>query len=458
MNLKLEEQAYISESEKALAGQKIWKLFLHYAVPGVIGLLFVGIQSIVDGLMVGNFLGADALAGVSLILPCYSLAVALAVVVGIGSQTIVSISLGEKNYNKAQDAMTTGFIAVLLISLLFTIAMLVNPDALARLLGANDKLMPHAVGYIKGLVPFMPVLTTMFYSDFMIKSIGKPRYAMAITTSSVLLNVLFNWLFIKVWGFGTMGTGLATGVAFSLGAVFSYAIIFNAKNIISVSKGKFRFAYFREMLYNGSSEGLTEFAAGISTFLFNITLMKFVGENGVAAFTVINYVFFVGTTVFLGISDGIIPIISYNYGAQQIKRVKQAFFLGIRTNSIIGLFLFSILFFFSHPIITLFFSGSADQVVDLASHGAAIYAFAFLVSGFNILSSSFFTSLANAKLSVIIALLRGVVFLFAGIYILPRIWGVDGIWITIPLAEALTLLISFILVRRKLKSLGKAGI
>ncbi|MGL4779315.1 MAG: MATE family efflux transporter [Bacteroidales bacterium] len=453
MNLKAEEQAYISESEKALGSQKIWKLFLHYAVPGVIGLLFVGIQSIVDGLMVGNFLGSDALAGVSLILPCYSLAVALAVVIGIGSQTIVSISLGEKNYQRAQDAMTTGFVSVLAISLLFTFLMLYFQNGLARLLGANDNLLPHAVGYIRGLVPFMPVLTTMFYSDFMIKSIGKPRYAMAITSASVLLNVLFNWLFIKVWGYGTMGTGLATGVAFSAGAVFSYFIIFNPQNIISVAKGKFRLNYFRQMLYNGSSEGLTEFAAGISTFLFNITLMRLAGENGVAAFTVINYVFFVGTTVFLGISDGIIPIISFNYGARQIGRVKQAFNLGIRTNCMIGVILFTILFFFSRPIITLFFDNTSGQVIEMASHGASIYAFAFLASGLNILSSSFFTSLANAKLSVVIALLRGVIFLFAGIYLLPFIWGLDGVWVAIPLAEGVTLLISYILVRRKLKTL-----
>ncbi|MGL4805595.1 MAG: MATE family efflux transporter, partial [Bacteroidales bacterium] len=392
MSLKVEEQTYISASELALANQKIWKLFIHYAIPGVVGLLFVGIQSIVDGLMVGNFLGADALAGVSLILPCYSLAVALAVVIGIGSQTIVSISLGEQNYPKAQDAMTTGFVSVLGISLFFTFLMLYFQEELARLLGANDTLLPYAVGYIKGLVPFMPVLTTMFYSDFMIKSIGKPRYAMLITSSSVLLNVLFNWLFIKVWGYGTMGTGLATGVSFSIGALFSYGILFNTQNIISVTKGKFRLSYFRQMLYNGSSEGLTEFAAGISTFLFNITLMKFAGENGVAAFTVINYVFFVGTTVFLGISDGIIPIISFNYGAGQIRRVKQAFFLGVRTNSVIGVILFSILFFFSQPIITLFFNEAASQVVSMASHGASIYAFAFLASGLNIISSSFFTS------------------------------------------------------------------
>lgn len=447
------EELYISESEKALGTHKIPRLFIHYAVPGVIGLLFIGIQSIVDGLMVGNLLGPDALAGVSLVLPLYSLIVALAVVVGIGSQTIVSISLGEKNYRQAQDSMTTGFLAILAASSLLCFLTLTFLTPLAHALGANDLLLPQVKGYMTGLFPFLPVLGTIYYSDFMLKAIGHPRYAMLITSGSVVLNVIFNWIFIKYLGLGTMGTGLATGVAFSIGAVFSFAIVFNKKNIISMQSGRFRFSLLKNMLYNGSSEGLTELAAGISTFLFNITLMKYLGESGVAAFTVINYVFFVGTTVFLGISDGIIPIISYNYGAKLIRRVRKALFLGYRTNAVIGVILFSTLFFFSETIISFFFQEEAGSVVRIASQGAAIYAFAFLASGFNILSSSFFTAMANARVSVIIASLRGLLFTLAGILILPDLLGIEGIWLTVPLAEALTFIISVLLVRHRLMKL-----
>lgn len=454
MNLVSQEKEYISESEKALGTQNIPRLFVHYALPGVVGLLFIGIQSIVDGLMVGNLLGPDALAGVSLVLPLYSLIVALAVIIGIGSQTIVSISLGEKNYTQAQNAMTTGFVAILLVSCLLAIFTLSMLDPLARILGANDTLLPQAKGYMKGLFPFLPVLGTIYYSDFMLKAIGHPRYAMLITSGSVLINVFFNWIFIKTFGLGTIGTGLATGTAFSIGAVFSFLIVFNKHNIISVQSGKFHFGLLKDMLYNGSSEGLTELAAGISTFLFNVTLMKYLGESGVAAFTVINYVFFVGTTVFLGISDGIIPIISYNFGANLVKRVKKALFLGYRTNSIIGFLLFVTLFFYSESIISLFFQEKSSHVIDIASHGAAIYAFAFLASGFNILSSSFFTAIANAKVSVIIASLRGLFFTLAGILFLPEFLGIEGIWLTVPLAELLTLIISVILVRNRIRKLS----
>ena len=452
--IRQEEETYISESEKALGSQSIGKLFAHYSIPGVIGLLFIGIQSIVDGLMVGNLLGADALAAVSLVLPLFSLIIALSVIIGIGSQTIVSINLGKKNYSEANDAMTTGFIAILTSSIFLAAFTLGSLDPLARLLGANELLLPLAKGYMMGLFPFVPLLGPIYYSDFMIKAIGHPRYAMSIISGAVILNILFNWVFIQIFGWGTMGTGLATGFAFCSGGIFSFLIVFNKKNIISVQSGRFRMRLLKEMFYNGSSEGLTELAAGISTFLFNITLMKYLGESGVAAFTVINYVFFVGTTVFLGISDGIIPIISYNYGANLIKRVKKVLFLGYRTNIVIGLILFSILFFFSQTIISFFFRENDGTIITIASQGAAIYAFAFLTSGFNILSSSFFTGMANAKISVIIASLRGLIFTIAGILLLPHFIGIEGIWLTIPIAESLTFLISFILVYRKLKSMA----
>lgn len=205
------------------------------------------------------------------------------------------------------------------------------------------------------------------------------------------------------------------------------------------------------MMYNGSSEGISELSAGISTLLFNLALMHYLGESGVAAFTAINYIFFIGITIFLGISDGVIPIVSYNYGAAQWSRVKHVLSIAAKSNFIIGAIIFSLLTLFGEQIISLFFRESEESVLSIATYGTSIYAYAFLINGLNILSSSYFTAMAKAGTSVIISLLRGLIFTAVGIYVLPRIFGIDGIWFVVPLSECLCLAVSIFLVRRSFR-------
>lgn len=343
------------EREKLLLTGEIPRLFMKYALPGVVGLLFLGIQSVIDGIVLGRFVGANALASVNLVLPCYSLISAFAIVMGIGGQTLVSISLGRGDKQEANNALRSVFVFLLGMSVVVSLVIFLSAGKIASFLGANEVLLPDAVHYIRALVPFFPLLCAMFFGDYIIKAMGHPLYATSVMGMTVVLNIVLDLVFVAVLGWGVMGAGLATGIAFTMGACFNVPRLFSRHEVVAVQRGRYDRRLVWNAFYNGSSEGMSELSVAITVFLFNITMMRYLGESGVAAFTAINYILFIGTTVFLGISDGIIPIIGYNYGARQQERIKSILKLAARTNSLIGIGLFLLLLLFGEQVIGLFF-------------------------------------------------------------------------------------------------------
>ncbi len=387
------------EREKLLLTGEIPRLFMKYALPGVAGLLFLGIQSVIDGIVLGRFVGANALASVNLVLPCYSLISAFAIVMGIGGQTLVSISLGRGDKQEANDALRSVFVFLLGMSVVVSLVIFLSAGKIASFLGANEVLLPDAVHYIRALVPFFPLLCAMFFGDYIIKAMGHPLYATSVMGMTVVLNIVLDLVFVAVLGWGVMGAGLATGIAFTMGACFNVPRLFSRHEVVAVQRGRYDRRLVWNAFYNGSSEGMSELSVAITVFLFNITMMRYLGESGVAAFTAINYILFIGTTVFLGISDGIIPIIGYNYGARQQERIKSILKLAARTNSLIGIGLFLLLLLFGEQVIGLFFKDHGSEAFEIASRGVSIYCFAFLLCGLNILASSYFTAIGNYYLS-----------------------------------------------------------
>ena len=438
------------EREKLLLTGEIPRLFMKYALPGVAGLLFLGIQSVIDGIVLGRFVGANALASVNLVLPCYSLISAFAIVMGIGGQTLVSISLGRGDKQEANNALRSVFVFLLGMSVVVSLVIFLSAGKIASFLGANEVLLPDAVHYIRALVPFFPLLCAMFFGDYIIKAMGHLLYATSVMGMTVVLNIVLDLVFVAVLGWGVMGAGLATGIAFTMGACFNVPRLFSRHEVVAVQRGRYDRRLVWNAFYNGSSEGMSELSVAITVFLFNITMMRYLGESGVAAFTAINYILFIGTTVFLVISDGIIPIIGYNYGARKQERIKSILKLAARTNSLIGIGLFLLLLLFGEQVIGLFFKDHGSEAFEIASRGVSIYCFAFLLCGLNILASSYFTAIGNAKISIIISALRGLVFVGIGILVLPAVFGIDAIWYDVPIAEICTLSVSFWLVRRSL--------
>lgn len=429
----------------------IRRLFFRYATPGVMAMVFLSLQSIADGFIVGRLIGADALASVNIAMPVYAIVTAVAVVVSVGTQAQMGIHMGACRFNLAKRAFLSAAIGLSVFSICGTLFVNFYADKLALFLGADDHLLNDCVAYIHGIMPWMVGFAASYFFDYMLKIMGHPKYAMAVMVGTIVLNVVLSLIFVGLLDMGTLGAGMGTGISFTAGSLVSgclFFVKFRENKPVYHAKGSFSFRTLGHIFYNGSSEGLTEIAFAITTYLFNITFMTYAGKEGVAAFTLLNYIIFVGISVALGVSNGVVPIISFNHGARLFDRVRKVIKAAVVTNMAFGVCFMLLLAFGGRSIITLFVNASDYAVVDLAAAGALIVSIAFLFNGFNIFVSSYFTAVDKAGISLVVASLRGLVLLSLGIILLPRIFGVSGVWMAIPVAELLTSIVAIVLLWR----------
>ena len=434
--------------QKILGTEKLSKLFIKFTIPSIIGMIFVGIQGIIDGLFVGNVLGGNALASVNLVQPYMQIIMAAALIISVGAQSIIGINLGKGESEKAQNIFRTASILLILISILVTILGVFFSEKIALILGANEVLLEGSSTYIQIISYFTAFIAIMFLFEMIVRVIGKPNISLVSMIISVVLNIILDYLLINKFNLGIKGAALATGISYTMAFLINMIPFVSKKTIINLYKGRFDKSVLFQMIYNGSSEGVSSISNAISMFLFNTALMKIAGENGIAAFSIINYIAQVGYMVLFGISDGIRPIISYNFGAQNENRVNKTLKISIIVNIIIGAIIFIVMATFSKQLIEIFLK-DGKYVVEIASTGAKIYGIAFLFNGTNILISSYFTAIDDPKNSIIVAMSRGIVFILIGIVILPYIFGINGIWITIVFADIMTILLCYRLLNNK---------
>lgn len=421
------------------------KVFLKFALPSIVTMLFFGLQNLIAALIIGNFLGAKALGGVNIILPLFSLEMVLALIVGIGIQTLVSQNLGRQKPKRVQQAVKTGFIGLSLASLLASSLLWLLREPLIRAMGADEILFPYALAYFTGLVPFMLPMALSFYTDLLLKAFGRPLLSSLIMSSVVLINILLSLLFVLWLDLGVFGASLATSIAFSL--AFFVAIFFLPKPY-ALHKGRFSYRLLGKACYNGSSEGVAELSSAIAVLIINRSVMAMLGAEGVSAYAAISYIQFMGVLIFLGISDGLIPVMAYYYGAGKKERLQNLFRFAAKTNAALGLIIFAALQLWGAHIVRLFFHSGDTAVIRLASESLRIFSWVFLLEGITILITSYFTALGNALSSIIIAALRGVIFIAIGMAILPRLFGTDGIWLTLIASECLGLLAAIWLLKQ----------
>lgn len=421
-----------------LREDSIGKLFLKYSIPSAVGMMVYSIYVVIDGIFVGRVVGAEGLAAVNVAMPYFSLAFALSIMVGVGANTVVAIELGEGKIKKAQNTFNMAFFVLMAISMAITILTFIFLDDFARLLGANDNILPLVKDYIIVIGMFLPAFTGQGFLASALRAVEKPNLAMICNVSGSVLNVILDYIFIVELGLGVKGAALATGIAFTI-AFFIGIIGFLQKDcILKFSRFDIQWKKIIRFLYNGSSEAITEITIAFTTFLFNIVLMNKLGDVGVSAFSIVSYITYLVTAIFIGISTGVAPIISFNYGAKESDRILQITKLTAKVMIGIGIIATCVLIFFGEALIELFAEGNLD-LIDVTINACKIYAISFLFNGMNILGASYFTALEDAKTSVIISVLRGVVFIAIGIVLLPRIFGDNGIWMTVAFSEIITL-------------------
>ncbi len=429
---------------------KLPRIFLQFTLPAVVAMLISGIQGMVDGIFVGNFIGSNAMASVNLAIPFLQSIIGLSMVVSIGSQSHIGLKLGFGSVEEAQDTFQSFFRIIIAVAALITLSGLFFYNGIASLVGANEVLLEGTALYIRTVAIFAVPMVLMFYFGFLNRIIGRPELFFYGNVLSLIVNICLNYVLIAKLGLGMLGAGLATGASYSSALLVVMWPMINKGNIINVWKGHFSRKCIRPVLYNGSSEGVNSISIALTAYLFNMTLLGIAGEDGVAAFTAINYVGVVGMLILFGISDGVGPIVSYNYGYGGFDRVKKIMKSAYVVNLILGMMVCGVLVFGGESIVSIFVKDN-PQIMEIAVQGGKLYGITFLLAGFNILNSGYFTFIGQGIESAMVAASRGVVFVTIGIVVLPMFLGISGVWLCVPFAELCSTILGILLLMRNKK-------
>ena len=433
--------------DNVLGTEKISKLFIKFSIPAILSLTIAGVQTMVDGIFLGNFVGTNAMASVNIAAPFMQLMIGMNLIIGIGGASYIGRSLGEGQVKRAQDIFKSACLFMIGLSIVILVLGFTFSHQLASFLGANDVLLADSSTYIKILALFAPFIGLSFILGVFVRCIGKPNVYLISSVASLFANIILNYVLIKQLKLGIVGAPIATGLSFTTSFLIAAIPFIKKSAVLNFFTGKFNWKLTGQLLYNGSSEGVSSLAAAISTFVFNMAFMRIAGEVGVSAFTAIGYISLFASLIVCGVSAGIGPVISYNYGAQLHDRVKQMMNISCKMAMIMGTALVVLIFLFGKYLIMMFVSDN-EAVLDLALQGSKIYAFTFFFNGLNILFSGYFTSIGDALSSIIVAVCRGMIFILLGISILPQFIGISGVWMTVPVAEVLTLLVVIFLLKK----------
>lgn len=428
-----------------------YKKLIKFTIPTIVMMIFTSIYGIVDGIFVSNCVGSEAFAAINLIMPVLMILGGAGFMIGTGGSAIVSKTLGEGQKEKANKYFSMLIYLLIITGVVLTALGLVFIKPVVILLGAEGKIVNYCTIYgstlLIGLTAFL--LQNAFQSFFV--AAEKPTMGLIISIIVGVINMILDFLLIYVFEIGIFGAALATVISQLFGGIVPL-IYFIRKNDtpLQLVKTKFDWKAIRKACTNGSSEMLTNISLSLVNMLYNIQLMKYAGANGVVAYGIIMYVGFIFIGTYLGYSIGSAPIISYHYGAENKEELKNLFSKSLKLIGITSLVMTMLAEILAKPLANIFVSYD-KELLEMTTVAIRLYAISYIISGFNIFSSSFFTALNNGIVSAIISFLRTLVFQTSAILIFPRIWGLNGIWLAIVFAEVLSLLVSllFLIKNRK---------
>lgn len=424
---------------------------LRFVFPAIVTMIFTSVYSIVDGLFVSNFVGKTSFAALNLIFPLLMALGALGFMIGSGGSAIIGKTLGEKKRDLANRYFTMLVIATFLCGIVIAFMGQLFLRQIAVLLGAEGAMIEECVVYGRILLGSLPFFMLQYVFQLFFVVAEKSKLGLGITVFSGVVNIALDALFVAAFQWGLAGAAAATAIGQVMGGVLP-VLYFIRKNdsLLRFSKTAFYGRVLLKTCTNGSSELLSNLASSVVTMLYNYQMMRFAGEDGVAAYGVIAYIAFIFAAIFLGYASGSAPIISYHYGAGNETELKNVFRKSMVFHLVTGVAMTVFAIAVSSPLIRLFV-GYDRQLFELTLHGLKLYSISFLICGFNIFASAFFTALNNGMVSAAISFLRTLVFGSGSIIILPQIWKIDGIWLAITAAELLSVFVSsaFMVCNRK---------
>lgn len=424
-----------------------YRKLIRFTIPTIVMMIFTSIYGVVDGIFVSNCVGADAFASVNLIMPALMILGSIGFMIGTGGSALVSKTIGEGDKKKANEYFSMLVYLLVIIGLVLTIIGIFVIKPASRLLGADDNMIPDCVTYgttiILFLVPF--VLQNCFQSFIIVA--GKPTFGLVVSIIMGLTNMFLDFLFMYVFKMGVFGAALATGISQLIGCIVPLAYFINKNNTsIKLVKAKFDGKAILQSCINGSSEMLTNLSMSLVNMLYNIQLMKYIGSNGVVAYGIIMYVGFIFVGTYLGYSVGTAPIIGYHYGAGNTDELKSLLKKSLRLILVTSVVMTGFAEVSSKLLASIFVSYDVE-LLEMTTKAIRLFSLSYIISGFNIFASSFFTALNNGVVSGVISFLRTLLFQVVMILLLPLIIGIDGLWLAVVFAEILALVVSFIFLK-----------
>lgn len=422
--------------------QTPYKVFLTYIIPSVLGLIAVSSASIIDGYFVGNYVGTVGLAAVNIAYPIFSILFGLGLMFAVGSSVMFSKLLGSNRKPEAQDMFTKSMIVVTLFSLVACGLVYLNIENILHALDVKDEFQSSSYTYLSIMVLFLPFLMVGIVIDYFVRADGNPNLSFLALMSTAVVNVVLDYLFIVKLDYGLAGAASATGISFVVLSVALLPHFFLKKASLRFIKPKGSFKPVFRALKNGVSEFINESSAGITVLIFNFMMIKYLGVQGVAAYTIVTYFIMLSIMISFGISDGLQPIIAQHYGAKKSARIRRFLKLGFAT--ILGFSFLLVAIVLTHPqaLVDIFLDANSAKTKAITIEFLKYTWVAFLFVGLNILITSYLTSVHKPLPSISIAIARSLIFPIFFVSLLSYHYGIMGVYIALPVSEILTFFIA----------------
>ena len=431
------------------------KSLLVFAMPTIIMMIFMSLYTMVDGIFVANFVSADALAGLNLVIPALNVLASLAVLISTGGSVVISRKLGEGKDQEARENFSFLVFLTILFGAVVTVLGMLFANPLLRLLGTTDILYPVAYDYYSMLVLFtIPCLLQVQFQYFFVTA-GAPSLGLVCVVAGGISNVILDYVFIVLLGMDIRGAALATGIGYSVPAVVGLTwFSINRSGMLRFTVPRIHLGTLGECVVNGFGSMIINVAGGVVTWLFNRTIAIYLYEIGISAATIVLYARFMLNSVLSGYSSGVAPVISFNYGRKDSEQVRFLFRTSLKA-VLAGSALVCLASVFLRDAIVALFASSEPELAELARRGIFLFAFSYLFSGVNTFAASLFSALNSGKTSAFMACMNTFVFLVGAMLLLPRSGlGADGVWLAVPVAEMLSLILTIFLLRKNRKQFG----
>lgn len=429
--------------------------FARYVTPSVVSMVIFSFYTMADGLFVAHGVGEKALAGVNLSAPYNSIIFAVGLLMAVGTSTVIAISLGKGERDKACRIFSQNICVVSVIAIIISIVTLLNLDRFAIFLGADSSTMTYVRQYVGTIAPFAIFFMVSYNLEVLVKTDGTPSLSVVGVTCAGLSNVFLDWLFVIKFHWGVWGAAFATGLAQVFSTLLFLSYFIWKSRCLKLKRFKLRLGIYKRIIPLGLADSITDMSNGIVLFLYNRTILSVIGVGGVVCYTVIGYINTLVIMIISGVSQGIQPLISFHHGKKEAHTCRRFYHMGLVTAMIFGVLSFAVSQLFAHGLVGMFLESDSPSFV-MGIGALRLYAWSFLLAGYNIVTAAYFTATEHPRLSLPISLGRGLLFPALSLAVLPLMIGDNGVWLSAVSAEIICVLLTTIFLVVRLKKVNAA--